>query len=328
VKRIIFAVLLVACFVSVAVAADHPNYSAARPDVVPAGKVAVHPFVNVPETMATSTTVFTSDYEDDAVWWFNTKGKELGSITSGLANPQGLATDGKASLYVANTGANDVLIYKKPYTKTPTTLSASGWYPVGVAQFNNGEWVAATNIFATSGEAGSVLLYKNGKLVATVQNSSFYYYYFCAFDKDGNLFIDGRNSSGDIVVGEIPGAAKGKQTLDVLTTNNSIEFPGGIAVNAKNQILIDDQEGFAVYTYNQPKKGSLGTPVDTTDLNGVGDPVTIALMCVDKDVWEADASHLTLGEYAYPKGGNAVDTITPSGAALLIGVAVVPASIP
>jgi len=328
VKKALFAVLLIACFVSVAVAADHQSYRAARPDVVAAGKVAVQHFVNVPETLAASEVIFTSDYDEDAVWWFNTKGKELGSITSGLSNPQGLATDSKNNLYVANTGASTYLVYAKPYTKSPKTVSVSGYYPVGISQFNNGQYVAVANIFATSGSNGAISLFKSGKLVATITDSDFFYYYFCAFDKTGNLFFDGRSSSGSVVVGEIAGAGKGKTTAVTLTTSNSIEFPGGVAVNTKNQILIDDQEGFAVYTYNQPKKGSLGSPVETTPLTGAGDPVNIALVSTDKDLWDADASTLTVNEFAYPKGGSAIDTITPSGAGLLIGVAVTPAEVP
>lgn len=327
-KKTIFAVLLIACFVSVAVAADNHNYLAAGPGVIPGSPSTVHPFVNVPATEAAATIIFGSDYEDNAVWWFNPKGKELGAITSGLVNPQGLATDADANLYIANTGASEILIYKKPYTKTPKTLSASGWYPVGVAQSDNGKWVAATNIFSTSGTAGSVLLYKKGKLVATVSNSTFFYYYFCGFDKSGNLFIDGRDSNGNTLVGEIPGATKGKTTLNVLTTGNSIEFPGGIQVTTKNKIAIDDQDAFAVYTYKQPKAGSLGSPVATTSLSGVGDAVTFAFTSTNKDLWEADAVNLNLAKYAYPKGGSAIGTISPSGAALPIGVAIVPAEQP
>ena len=49
-RNTVFAVLLVACFVGVAVAADADKNatSVARPDVVaPEGQIAVHPFVNV-----------------------------------------------------------------------------------------------------------------------------------------------------------------------------------------------------------------------------------------------------------------------------------------
>jgi hypothetical protein len=328
VKKVLFAVALVACFASLAVAADTHSYRASRPDVVAGGTMHVPAFVNVPETEAAKTLVFTSDFDNDFVEWFNaSSGKELGSIT-GLDNPQALAIDAKKNLYVANTGESEVLIYASPYNKSPKVLSDSGYYTVGVAQFNNGEYVAATNIFSTSDEAGSVALFKNGKLVKQITNSAFFYYYFCAFDKDGNLYIDGKNEDDDVVIGEVPGAGKGKTTLNVLTTENSIEFPGGVAVTSKGLIAIDDQEAFAVYSYNPPKKGSLGKPVDTTDLSGVGDPVTIAFTSTDKDLWEADASDLNLGEYAYPKGGDAVKTISVSGASELIGVAVSPAEIP
>jgi len=325
VKKTILAVLLVACFVSVALAADTHSYLATRPDVVPGTPSGtVHQSINVPATKAAATIIFGSDYSANTVWWWNTKGKELGSITSGLSNPQGLDTDAKGNLYVANTGASTALIYKKPYNKAPKTLSVSGYYPVGIAQYKNGEYVAVANIFATSGSNGSVTIFKNGKQVANVTNSGFFYYYFCAFDKSGNLFVDGRASSGSTVVGEIPGAAKGKTTLNVLTTGNSIVFPGGIQVTNSNEIAIDDQSGFAIYTYKQPKGGSLGSPVKTTALSGVSDVVSIALTSNNGDVWGADAGNLNWPEFKYPAGGSAVTTITQSGASLPIGVAITP----
>jgi len=322
-KKAIFAALI-ACFVSTAVAIDSSANAAsvARPDVVAGEPFAVHPIVNVKAIQATGTKIFLSN--TNAVNIYNTNGKLLGQIT-GFSAPQGLATDAKANLYVANTGASDVLIYSQPYNKTPTTLSTSGWYPVDVAQFNNGEYVAVTNIFATSGAAGSVLLFKNYKLVATVQNSSFYYYYFCAFDGNGSLFVDGRSSSGSVVVGEIPGATKGKTTLKVLTTDNSIEFPGGVQVTTKNEIAIDDQEASTIYTYKQPKNGSLGSPIATTPLNGSGDEVTFAFTQNNQDLWASDASSQNgVAEFAYPKGGSPLKTLPlPAG-----GIALLPAEIP
>jgi len=324
----ILAVLLVACWVSVAVAADSNTNatSVARTDGVSGRPIAAHPFVNVKAIQAAGTKIFLTG-ANNVVNIYNTNGKLLGQIT-GFTEPQALATDAKANLYVANTGANNVLIYSPPYNKTPVTLSASGWYPAGVAPFNNGEFVAVTNILNTSGGPGSVLLYKRNKLVATVQNSRFFTYIACAFDANGDLFVDGayvHDGHDEPLVGEIPGATKGKTTLNVLTTENSIEFPGGVQVTTKNEIAIDDQEAYAIYTYNQPKDGSLGSPIATTPLSGSGDPVTFVFTQNNQDLWIADASNQNgVAEYAYPDGGNPVKTLPlPAG-----GIAIVPAQIP
>ena len=67
-------------------------------------------------------------------------------------------------------------------------------------------------------------------------------------------------------------ATKGGTTFTTLTTANSISFPGGVEVTTKGKIAIDDQLGAAVFTYNPPKNGSLGTPIKTTALTGSGWP--------------------------------------------------------
>lgn len=328
-KKTVLAVLLALCLVSVAVAADsnRPNYRAARPDVVPAGRVAVHPFVNVKEINAATVKIFTSDFANDTVTIWSTKGKQLAQIT-GLSNPQALAIDAKGNLYVANTGGSNILVYASPYTKVKKTISDSGQYPVGISVLNNGEFIAVTNIFTTSDGPGSVTLYKNGKQTRNVTSTAFSEDYFCAFDGNGNLYFDGKNASGDAAVGEIVKATTTGKTVTTLTTKNAIEFPGGVAVTSAGLIAVDDQEAFAVYTYKAPVKKSLGAPVHTTPLTGTGDPVAIAFNSTDKDVWTADAVNLDAAEYAYPKGGNAVTTFPLTGAAEPIGVAVSPASIP
>jgi len=326
VKKTVIVVLLAACFVSAAVAADR-NLSAARPGVVPAAPVAVHPFVDVKGIEAATTKLFFSDFNGGFVSIFNTKGKQLAQIT-GLVNPQALAIDSKGNLYIANTGGSDILVYAPPYTKVKKTISDSGQYPVGISVLNNGEFIAVSNIFTTGGGAGSVTIYKNGKQVANVTSSSFAKAYFCGFDAKGNLYVDGLNSSALPVVGRIVKATTGGKTLTTLTTGNTISFPGDVVVTTKGKIAIGDQNAASIYTYNPPKAGSLGSPIATTALTGSGDAVTFALTSTDKDLWVADAVNLNAAEYAYPKGGSAITTVTIPGASLPIGAAVSPAQVP
>lgn len=328
-KKTFFVVVLASCLASVAVAADRNPRSVARPDVVAPGHIYTHQFVDVKGIQEATTKIFVSDAVNNVVNIYNPAGKQLAQLT-GFSEPQGLATDSKGNLYVADTANSRIQIYAPPYTKTPKSLSDSGQYPAGVSVKIVGKvtYVGVTNIISTSGGPGSVTIYKNGKAGAAISSSDFGRVYFDSFDAKGNLYIDGENgSTGAVEVGEIAAATGKGKTIKTLTTGNSIEFPGGVEVTTKGKIAIDDQEGFAVYTYNAPVKGSLGSPIKTTALSGSGDPVTYAFTSTNADLWTADASDAASNEFAYPKGGSALHSIPVTGGEP-IGVAIVPAEVP
>jgi NHL repeat-containing protein len=325
VKKSIFAVLLIACFVSVAFAADRT--SVVRPGIVQGTPIGVHPFINVKAIQA-SGTIAVSDYLDGVINLYDTTGKQTGQIT-GLSGPQGMAADAKGNLYVANTNTGQIFVYAKPYNKAPKMLTDTGYYPAGVAVYSKGKntWVAASNICSNpSCGQGGFTIFKNGKAGKPITSSAISRVYFLGFDAKGNIYADGETSAGGVVVVELAKAISGGKTVTALTTSNSISFPGGVQVSSKGLIAIDDQLGAAVYSYKAPVKGSLGSPVDTTPITGSSDPVTFAFTSTDKDLWTADAGLAAADEFAYPAGGSDVMSIAVGGEP--IGVAVVPAQKP
>ncbi len=331
-KKTILAVLLVACFVSVAVAADSyakPTPSLARPGVVAPGRIAVHPFVDVAGIQAAVTKIFVSDALNNVVNIYSPAGKKLATI-SGFSQPQGLATDTKGNLYVADTNNSQILVFAPPYTKAPKKLADPGFFPAGVAVTIVGTttYVGVTNICsAPSCGQGGFIVYKNGKAGKPIMSTLINRVYFLGFDAKGNIFADGQNSASAVVVGEIANATTTGKTFKVLTTGNSVSFPGGIKVTAKGKIAIDDQNTASIFTYNPPVGGKLGNPIATTALTGSGDAVTYTFVPGDTDLWTADAVNAAALEFAYPKGGAAVKTIAVTGGQP-IGVAVIPAPLP
>jgi hypothetical protein len=299
--------------------------SVARPGVVSHGPIAVHTFVDVAALEKSKIEIFVSDAENNVVNIYNTSGKLLGQI-AGLSEPQGIAADGKAYLYVVNTADSDIQIYAPPYNKPPKKLGDPGQYPAGVAVTYNGEFVAVSNIISVSGGPGSILIFKNGKAGFKISSSALARVYFIAFDAKGNLYADGENSSGQVVIGEIANATKGGKKFKTLTYNATIGFPGGIQVTTDDKIAIADQESATIYTFNQPDKGSLGSPIATTVLTGSSDPVTFAFTKSNKDLWTADAGLAGLAEFAYPVGGSPIKSFSEGGEP--IGVALVPAEQP
>ena len=69
---------------------------------------------------------------------------------------------------------------------------------------------------------------------------------------------------------------------------NPVGYPGGMAISSTGKIVLDDQKNIAIYTYNAPVKGSLGTPIATTPLTGAGHPISIEFARKDKGIWVAD----------------------------------------
>jgi hypothetical protein len=291
--------------------------------VVKGGQIVVHPFVNVAAMQAPGPKIFVSDAVNNVVNIYNPAGKMLAQLT-GFSEPQGLATDAKGNLYVADTVNSRIQIYAPPYNKAPKSLSDPGQYPAGVAVLNNGEFIAVTNIIDTNGGPGSVLLYKNHKAGKVILSSSFARVYFGGFDKVGNFYLDGSDANGSVVLAHIVKLTTGGKTIKTLTSNQAIQFPGGVQVTTGGKIAIDDQLAASIFTFNAPKNGSLGTPIKTTPLTGSGDAVTFAFTATDKDLWTADAANADSAEFAYPKGGSPLKTIPVSGGQP-IGVAVVPA---
>lgn len=264
---------------------------------------------------------FFSDFALNAVYIFGGR-MHLGTLT-GFTNPSGLATDASGNLYVANEGAANILVFAPPYNTSPTTLNDPGQYPADVAVDSHGN-VAACNLYATSAP-GNVTFYTAGSTNPknTLSSASLGEVYFCAFDGNGNLYLDGIDSTYSyFVAGEIVGGISGT-AITTLTTSNTILYPGGVAVTTGGQVAFMDQgPGSAIYTYNPPVSGSLGSPVTTTPLSGASDPVSFAFDKTMTSVITADAGLVAANTYAYPAGGSPLRTRQLRRGGLPIGVAI------
>ena len=256
---------------------------------------------------------------------FDPSGRTLDDL-SGFQTPQGLASDAKGNLYIADEGNNRIQIYSAGFKGKPTTLSDPGQYPNSVATFEGGKSVAAVNLYTTSFGPGSITIYTNDVAGAPITNRKISQALFAAFDAKGNLYVDFSTKSGCPCIARIANATKGGAKLTMHTTSNSIS-PAGIQVTNTGQIAILDY-GNIVYTYNPPSHGSLGSPVATTVLDGVGTSGAFAFTRDMKDLYTVNYNDDgTVFEYAYPAGGASVSSFEDDGS-YPFGVAVFPAQYP
>jgi hypothetical protein len=280
-------------------------------------------FVNSAAIARATKLIAVSDDEDAAVIVFDSSGKTV-AVLSGFSFPQGLANDTEGNLYVADQTNNRIQIYPRGFNGTPKTLRDPGQYPVGVAAFAQGKYVAVVNQYTTSYGPGSVTIYDRGVARATITNSAIGQASFAAFDATGNLYVTfSPNGSSCPCIGEIAHATKGGAALETLTTSNSIS-PYGIQVTTSGKIAIFDQTSNTIYTYKRPLHGSLGSPVASTVLTGQLDaPAQFAFTTDMRDLFVANNSdNNSVYEFPYPGGGNAVSSISVGG--LPFGIALFP----
>jgi hypothetical protein len=294
--------------------------------------VAVHPFIDsaaMAKNPGPTIAISVAGPNTNVVDLFTAAGSQVGQLT-GFNDPNGMASDIKGNLYVADYFNSRVQVYAAGFGSPPTTLSDPGQNPYDVDSFANGTYVAVTNENTTGGGPGSVSIFKGSTLLRTITYSNLREAASCAFDGKGNLYVDGSDPSGKVVVGEIPRATSGGSTFEQLTTTNTIAFPGGIQVTtAGGQIAIEDADNHAIYTYNPPSGGSLGAPTQITPLGGSASPQTFAFTRNMTNLYAADDASGYIFEYAYPTGGTAISSFYVGGAnGEPYGTAVIPTQFP
>jgi hypothetical protein len=286
--------------------------------------------------------IFVSDYNGNVVniYLQERKHKMVGQIT-GLNGPGGLAIDAASNLYVINQNNSTVAVYAPPYTGAPKqVLDDSGYFPNGVAVSHEGVVGVANDCKAPSCPVSSatITFYIKNATTSCANVSvpaAFHYLFVDAFDEKGNLYFAGSYSPGTgqnvAQIGEVKGGCHATKAFQ-LTTGNSIHVAEGLQVDKAGRIAFLGQSAPSeniIYTYNPPKKRSLGNPFSTTPLtnyvyilaefkfNASG----TAFYTAESQSGGADAF-----EYAYPAGGNPEVTFPVSG--YPAGVAVTPPLVP
>jgi sugar lactone lactonase YvrE len=287
---------------------------------------------------------FISDWNNHAIYIIDRQG----TVTSSLHvdGPEGVAVDARHNLYVVNAAGPNVLVYDPPYNGVAKTLSDAGNVPVGVAVDRNGN-VAVTSVGSPSIGPGGIVFYSKGATSPTntiAANGTFAGDFYCAFDANGNLYLDSENGSGPFEAGEVVGGITGT-SVTPLTTANLVRFPGGMQVTKSGRIAILDQGSASgpatIYAYNPPSGGSLGNPVATTTLSASNNAVAFAFegrndgsvltadtyLAAPKSKFVKPDQEDQIGQtqlFKYPAGGNATESVRLPYNAILAGVAANP----
>ncbi len=228
---------------------------------------------------------FISDAVNNAVYESNASNAICATFSGPFSYPQGLSVDHHGNVYVANTGAGDIVEFSPTTGQTVNTFSDPGELPSDVAVDGSGN-VAVANIGPTSSGTGNVVFYAAGSTspTGTASSSNFTSPRFCAFDKQGDLDLDDYESKiGVTNVGVVFRGSIHNMTAAIRPLSGaSITFPGGVEVlntsGTYGTLAILDQgsgHGGTIDTYASLVYPNLG-PATPTALMNSSDPIGFA----------------------------------------------------
>lgn len=174
---------------------------------------------------------------DDIYVFSYPRGKLVGALSLTRYYPRGLCTDRKGNLFVTtwgnSTGTNSVIYeYAHGGSQPITTLNDPGDGNDCAIDPKTGN-LAVANWFGHLGsfDHGSVVVYQGARGTAIpYYDSNIYWYEWCVYDTNGNLYVDGYNEGGYYPLAELP---TGSDSFVNLTLNDesvnaqSLQWYGG-----------------------------------------------------------------------------------------------------
>jgi DNA-binding beta-propeller fold protein YncE len=244
--------------------------------------------------------LYVSDYWNNAVYVLAYPGGKLVGTLTGFQGPDGECVDGAGNVWITNTLHAELLEYAHGGTSPIAKLKDPGEYPVGCAIDPTTGNLAVTNIYGAGSPAltaGNLFIYEKakGKPDGPYYDSLMYYMYFCGYDDQGNLFLDGESYGGQFRLAEVP--AKSNTFTDI-SVDQSLGQPGGVQWDGQH-VALGDQQSNTIYQL--AIAGSGATVVGSTSLSDAGDVVQF---WVDgSTVIGPDAFRHAVGFWNYPAGG-------------------------
>ncbi|HZV76671.1 MAG TPA: hypothetical protein VFF63_02790 [Candidatus Babeliales bacterium] len=279
--------------------------------------------------------LFASDAGTDEVDIFTLPDLNLKGTITGFSEPQGECSNNNGYIWVANTGTEQLLEYSRTGLLLNTINDAYG-YPVGCAVNPTNNDVAVFNIFDISGQGGAYV-YSCPSCTPTVLTiPGFYYYYFGGYDPAGDLFVSGRNASGDFALGEVPNGSTSGYVITI--TGGTIYFPGfiqwykpGDYIVSADQLCGDTESSCVYWIKISGKNGTIigQTYLENPEGGQICDLVQGVLNPVgEKNLVGGDYDYCSSGpssenRWLYPAGGiptNSVEDglVTPIGTAISV----------
>jgi hypothetical protein len=213
--------------------------------------------------------LYISDAKAKAVYVYSyPQGKAVGTLT-GFNEPGGECVDRSGDVWIANTGGLQILEYAHGGTSPIASLGPNlDFGPLGCSVDPTTGDLAVTNVCGGRACLGNGILSIYAKAKGRPKNyldPTIYEYYFCAYDDDGDLFLDGLTAGEPFYDFAFAELASGKKNLKNILLNQSFFAPGGVAWDGTH-IAVADGDGSYIYQFTI--KGANGIEVGNTPLPG------------------------------------------------------------
>jgi hypothetical protein len=225
-------------------------------------------------------------------------------------HPEGLCTDKKGDIFVTtiipNSGMSYVYEYAHGGTQPIATLSDPGAGNSCAVDSVTGNLAVANWSSVSASSDGNVAIYRNARgTPRTYVDQNISAYLWCAYDSNGDLFVDGINGSHAMPLIELPNGASSFEnvTLNEVVTPSSLQWLDGNLIVA-NDASISGPE----LLYRVKFSGSRGKVVGSTALesrdgmNSWGGQFVVA----GTHVAGPSYPRRYFSVWSYPKGGKAL----------------------
>jgi len=276
-----------------------------------------------------ATSLYLSDRE-----WVDVLTYPQGKVVGRFGNltPAGQCADSTGDVFVTNGGNADILIFQQGYFGPQKALNDPGFYAEQCSVDPTTGNLAVANTTSLGSKAGSVAIYTSfpSGTPTLYTIPKFYYYYYCAYDDEGNLFVDGTGNVGPLPHVMVAELAKGSSTFTIIKVHKKLTSPGSMQWDGKYMALGDPDAGMLYrlqingsraqivsstkFAGRKPLYQFWLTPV--TDLGKYRGKLLIAQEC-------CGGTNQSLGYWKYPAGGRAIQSISGfngiAGVALSVG---------
>lgn len=234
-------------------------------------------------------------------------GKLEGTL-KGFYAAEGECVDQKGDVYITDYGNNRIVEYAHG-AKTPLAVLAGQGGPVGCSVDPATGDLAVTDLGPSN---ASIAIYSGARGKPNIYTDArFYEYYWCSYDKSGNLFFDGLSSpgTGHFLFAKLPRAGN---TFTTIELNQYIGWPGGVQWHNK-YVAIGDQNSPAIYEF--AVTGSRGRRVGKTLLGRDAADVSQffiqdTTLIAPNEYFKDNDTCWDILYYNYPAGGKATKKIT------------------